>query len=235
MAAVAGEGGLTQAAIQDVRDDAVGRAACRKRTPARSAATRSANYRGCAPGWAAAAPATGSWRSVCIWASEGALALPTRLWKRDHKIQEGDVRNRTRTVPNCPVERSPRQCMAPEYRRPRKRLGGQRPFHGMEVGGVVAAVERSAEAGGVEAGSSKGNQAAEIDRDGARGDGVIGIAEIPREVVHIAENVATGAGGFAVAGEMRGVVQHGPALHHRKRAPGLGRAQRADFLIATSG
>ena len=45
---------------------------------------------------------------------------------------------------------------------------------------------------------SNGGGIAKVDGDGVGGHGIIGIAEVPGNVIHVAENVAAGAGSLAV-------------------------------------
>ena len=101
------------------------------------------------------------------------------------------------------------------------------PLHGMEVGDLVAAVDGRRN-GGLSGGDQDIKQAAEIDGDGAGGDGVVGIAQIPGQVVLVAEDVATGAGCLAIAGKAGGIVEERPAGDDRSGS-GLGSAKRADF------
>src|SRR5208337_5391319 len=58
---------------------------------------------------------------------------------------------------------------------------------------------------------------ARLGRDRVRRDGVVRVSEIPGQVVHVAEDVAARAGGFAVAREVEGVVEEGPPRDHAYR------------------
>src|SRR5262245_20788148 len=86
----------------------------------------------------------------------------------------------------------------------------------MEVIGVASAVERPPY---VEEDFSEGDRrgVAEVDRYRVLLDGVVRIAEIPGEVIHVSEDVAARARGLAVARKPRGVVEHRPPLDHRRR------------------
>ena len=89
--------------------------------------------------------------STCSWKSansafapaRAALALPTKALERHHRSSETTALESKGSVPNCPVERSPRQCIAPGIAQAAQGLRGERPLHGMEVRGLVAAVERA--------------------------------------------------------------------------------------------
>src|SRR5208283_2915878 len=95
-------------------------------------------------------------------------------------------------------------------------LGGHGAFHGVEVGELVASVDRSRDSGGSQREQCV-EKRVEIDGDGARGNGAVRITKVPRQVVLIAENVTAGAGSLAIAGESRGIVEEGTAVNHRFR------------------
>src|SRR5262249_57769688 len=57
---------------------------------------------------------------------------------------------------------------------------------------------------------------AEVERYRILLDGVVGIAEVPGEVVIVSEDVAARARSLAVARKPRGVVEHRPPLDHRR-------------------
>src|SRR5262245_4753896 len=86
----------------------------------------------------------------------------------------------------------------------------------MELIGLVAAVDLPPHP---EEDFSEGDRpgVAEVDRYWILLDGVVGIAEVPGEVVHVSEDVAARARSLAVARKPRGVVEQRPPLDHRRR------------------
>src|SRR5215813_2079709 len=60
-------------------------------------------------------------------------------------------------------------------------------------------------------------EVAEIDGYRILRDGGVGIAQVPGEVVHVAEDMTARARRLSVARKPRGVVEHGPPLDHRLR------------------
>ena len=58
---------------------------------------------------------------------------------------------------------------------------------------------------------------AEVDRHRVGAHVEVGVAEVPGELVLVAEDVAARAGGLAVRGGLHRVVEHRPPLHHRLR------------------
>ncbi len=97
-------------------------------------------------------------------------------------------------------------------------LRGHGALHGMELVDVGAAVH-------VGAGGDR-----ELDGHRARRDVVVGIAEIPRQLIEIAEDVTARARRFAVAGRDRRVVQHRAAGLHDDRLRVVDR-DVGDFLF----
>src|SRR5262247_1499807 len=99
----------------------------------------------------------------------------------------------------------------------------------MEVIGVASAVERLPY---VEEDFSEGDRCgvAEVDRYRVLLDGVVRIAEIPGEVIHVSEDVAARARGLAVARKPRGVVEQRPPLDHRRRFR-IGQSRRRYLLL----
>src|SRR5262252_9609649 len=98
-----------------------------------------------------------------------------------------------------------------------------------DFGIVVAAVDRPPHP---EEDFSEGDcrGVAEVDRYRILLDGVVGIAEIPGEVVHVAKDVAARARSLAVAGKPRGVVEHRPPLDYRRRF-WIGQRRVRDLLL----
>ena len=98
---------------------------------------------------------------------------------------------------------------------PAQRLRRHRALHGMEVGQHARAVDRrrQREDAGVDGD-------AELDRDGVALHRVVRVAQIPRQVVHVAEDVAARARRLAVARRLDGVVQERPPARRRAPAPG---------------
>ncbi len=98
-----------------------------------------------------------------------------------------------------------------------QRLRGHRALHRVQLVRVAGAVDVRA----------CGD--AELDVDRRRRLIAVGVAEVPRQVVHVAEHVAAGARGLAVRGGGGRVVEEGTTGDHLRR---LGRVQRRvrDFL-----
>src|SRR5258708_13964225 len=46
---------------------------------------------------------------------------------------------------------------------------------------------------------------------------VIRIAQVPGDIIHVAEDMAARAGGFAIAGKARSIIDHGSSLYHNPR------------------
>src|SRR5499426_2983546 len=99
----------------------------------------------------------------------------------------------------------------------------------MELSGVASAVDRPPHP---EENVSEGDRrgVAEVDRYRILLDGVVGIAEVPGEVVHVSEDVAARARGLAVARKPRGVVEQRPPLDHRRRFR-IGQSRRRYLLL----
>src|SRR6266511_2344598 len=99
----------------------------------------------------------------------------------------------------------------------------------MELSGVASAVDIPPHP---EEDFSEGDRpgVAEVDRYRILLDGVVGIAEVPGEFVLIAEDVATRARSLAVARKPRGVVEHRPTLHHRRRFR-IGQRRVRDLML----
>ena len=100
-------------------------------------------------------------------------------------------------MPKTPLARSPRQCIAPELRSPRKVCVVIGPFIGWKSSAVTAVDWPPYPEEDFSEGDRPG--VAEVDRYRILLDGVVGIAQVPGEVVIIAEDVATRARRLAVA------------------------------------
>ena len=166
--------------------------------------------------------------NACMSASGICESRPTRPGKGDAEVPERDVRVEDGAGAGAaPVQhvngtpagalrvavrftRSPRQCIAPWLTMPRKVCVVIGPFIGWKWVGSRRRPRRLRER-------------LELDGQRVRSPDVVGVAEVPRQAVEVAEDVAARARGFAVAGGEVGVVQERPAVDD---AGGLGVVQR---------